>query len=216
MLTKLMGNVLADPSIAPAAEFLEDFTAPLGLFIGIVLFAVLLGVGFFGQRMFGFIRWSLVFVVGFVLGTGLVAPILQFFAPAISGLWVGVAVGLILAVLSRFIYNIVFVAVIGFDGFNICFNALLFPGITAMTKGNYVTSLAVAFVLVIFALAIRKYFEMILTSAIGGIALAFVVKSYFYNYAALLPLDPTTSAVILGLILTVPMVIYQYKNRIRF
>ena len=216
MLTKLLGPVLADPSIAPTADFITEFIEPLGLFIGVALVGLLLALGFFGQRMFGFVRWLLVFFIGFIVGAGYLAPALKDMAPSLDGLMVGVAVGLILAVLSRFIYNIVFVAVIGFDVFNICFNALFFPGLEALTKGNIPTSVLIALVFVVIALSIRKYFEMILTSGIAGVALAFVVKNRLYDYSSFIPLTPALSALILGLIVAVVMSIYQYKNRVRF
>lgn len=216
MLTKLFDTVMADPSIAPHVDFIQDFTEPLGLFLGIALAALLLALGFFGQRMFGFVRWALVFVVGFFAGAGWLAPALQKFAPALDALIVGVAAGLILAVLSRFIYNVVFVAVIGFDVFNICYNALFFPGLEAMTKENLPISIAIALVCVFIALVLRKYLEMIITSGIGGIALAFAIKSFLFDFTAFLPLAPVTSAVILGAVLAVVMLIYQYRNRIRF
>ena len=216
MLTKLIDTVFADPSIAPHVEFIEEFIEPLGLFIGVALVALLLGLGFFGQRIFDFVRWALVFIVGFFVGAGWLAPALQLLAPSLSAPIVGVAVGLILAVLSRFIYDIVFVSVIGFDAFNICFNALFFPGLVALTKGNIPLSVGIALVCVFLALTLRKYFEMIITSGIAGIALAFAVKSYLFDYTAFLPLAPATSAVILGAVVAVVMVIYQYRNRIRF
>lgn len=216
MLTKIFGTVLADPSIAPTVEFIEEFIEPIGMFIGVALIALLLGLGFFGQRIFGFVRWLLVFIVGFFAGAGFLAPVLQIFAPALKASVVGVAAGLILAVLSRFIYNVVFVAVIGFDAFNICFNALFFPGLVNLTKGNLPTSIAVALVLVVIALMLRKYLEMIITSGIAGIAIAFAVKSYIFDYTTFVPLESTVTALILGGILAVVMLIYQYRNRIRF
>ena len=216
MFTKIFGTVLADPSIAPTVEFIEEFIEPIGMFIGIALVALLLGLGFFGQRIFGFVRWLLVFIVGFFAGAGFLAPVLQIFAPALKASVVGLAAGLILAVLSRFIYNVVFVAVIGFDAFNICFNALFFPGLVNLTKGNLPISIAVALVLVVIALMLRKYLEMIITSGIAGIAIAFAIKSYIFDYTTFVSLDSAVTALILGGILAVVMLIYQYRNRIRF
>lgn len=216
MFTKLLETVFADPSIAPIIEAIESFIEPLGLFIGIALVSLLLGLGFFGQRIFGFVRWLLVFMVGFLTGAGVVGPLLQRLAPAANPLLIGLLIGLLLAVLSGFIYNVVFVAVIGFDVFNICFNALYFPGLVALTKGNIVVCAIITVVCIIIALSLRKYVEMILTSGIAGIAIAFAVKEYFYDFTAHIPLAPATSAVIMGLILTAVMFIYQYRNRIRF
>lgn len=216
MLTKLFDNVIADPSIAPYVEPFMDFIEPLALFFGILLVGLCLAVGFFGQRMFGFIRWALVFIVGFVAGAGLLAPIVKLLAPAINGLMVGVAVGLILAVLSRFIYNIVFIAVIGFDVYNICYSALFIPALANFSQGDMVKSIAVAVVCVLIALILRKYLEMIITAGIGGIGLAFAIDTKLFTYTNFLPLDATLGAIILGSVVALVMLVYQYKNRVRF
>ena len=216
MFTTFYDAAMADPSIAPYVDPFLDFVEPLGLFFGILLVALTFVLGFFGQRMFGFLRWTIVFADGFILGAGLLAPILKTVAPAISGLMVGLAVGLILAALSRFIYNMVFVGVIGFDVFNICFNALLIPALAGITKGNVAFSLGAALIIVIVALVFRKYFEMVLTAAVGGIGLAFALKAFIFNYTVLLPLAPATTALILGAIVAVVMLVYQFKTRIRF
>lgn len=216
MFTKLLETVFSDPSIAPTMEAIERFIEPLGLFIGIVLVSLLLGLGFFGQQIFGFVRWTLVFMVGFLLGAGVLAPVVQLIAPAVNPLLIGLLIGLILAVLSGFIYNVVFVAVIGFDVFNICFNALYFPNLESLTKGNIVVCAIITIVCIIIALSLRKYVEMIVTSGIAGIAIAFAVKNYFYDFTAHIPLAPATSALILGLVISAVMLVYQYRNRIRF
>lgn len=216
MLTKLFDTVIADPSIAPYVEPFMDFIEPLSFFFGIALAALCLLMGLFGQRMFGFIRWALVFVVGFVAGAGLLAPIVQKFAPAINALMVGLAVGLILAVLSRFIYNVVFVAVIGFDTYNICYSALFIPALESFSKGDMVKSIAVAVICVIIALILRKYLEMIVTAGIGGIGLAFAIDTKLFTYTNFLPLDATLCAIIFGSVITLVMLVYQFKNRIRF
>ena len=93
---------------------------------------------------------------------------------------------------------------------------MFFPGLVNLTKGNLPTSIAVALVLVVIALMLRKYLEMIITSGIAGIAIAFAVKSYIFDYTTFVPLESTVTALILGGILAVVMLIYQYRNRIRF
>ena len=70
-------------------------------------------------------------------------------------------------------------AYIGFDVYNICFGALFFVELTAYTQGNNQLSLMVAGGAVIIALFLRKYLEMLVTAAAGGIGVAFFMQKLF-------------------------------------
>lgn len=215
MFTEILDAVLAEPSIAPFKASYDAFIASISTFLPYVLIALCLIVGIFGKRLFGIIRVSLMFAVGFIASVYWCAPIVTKFVPSIPGYAVGIAFGILLAVLSRMIYDIVFAGVIGFDVYNICYNALFLVEITSLTKNNGVASLIIAIALIIVALVLRKYMEMLVTSGIGGIGLAYAVKG-IYDYTALLPLDSDTSAIFAGVVVAVVMFVIQFKNRIRY
>jgi hypothetical protein len=153
------------------------------------------------------------FAIGFVASVHWVAPLIRGFVPAIPAYAIGLALGVFAAVMSRFIYNAVYVGVIGFDTYNICFNALFLVEITAFTKGNLPVSIVVAVVAVVIALLLRKYLEMIITAVAGGVGVAFFAKQLF-DYTVYINLDPMTSIFIVGGALAIPMFIYQYYNRV--
>lgn len=212
MFTSIFESVMNEPSIAPYFASYNSFVASLGDFFPFIVIALSLIVGLFGRRLSGVIRTVLLFAIGFVASVYWLAPLVQPFA-AIPALYIGLAVGLLAAVLSRMIYNFVYIGCIGFDVYNICFNAIFFAEITAHTQGNLPLSLGVAAAAVALALFLRKYLEMIITAAAGGIGVAFFVKSLF-DYTASFSFDPNMTMLVAGAIVAVPLFIYQYYNRV--
>ncbi len=213
MFTSILNSVMNESSIAPFVATCKEYIASLGLAFPIILICLCLVVGLFGRRLSDTIRFLLLFAIGFVASVHWVAPFIQGFVPAIPAYAIGLAVGIFAAVMSRFIYNVAYVGVIGFDTYNICFNALFLVELTAYTKGNLAVSITVAVVATVIALLLRKYLEMIITAAAGGIGLAFFVQKIF-DYTVYINLDQMTAILIVGGVLAIPMFIYQYYNRV--
>ena len=212
MFVSIFDSVMNEASIAPFVATAKEYVASLGSLIYIGLIAVCLFVGLFGRRFSGLVRVSLLFAIGFVASVYWLCPMVAKVAPQIPGYAIGLAAGLFMAVISRLIYNGVYIGAIGFDVYNICFNAMMFESVTALTKGNLPVSIGVASVAVLFALVIRKYLEMLITAAAGGIGIAFCV-SKLYNYAELMNMELKVAMIIAGAVLALPMFIYQYRNR---
>ena len=215
MFTSIINAVMSEASIAPFFAAYETFVEALGIFYPTLLVALCLIVGLFGRRMSSVLRVVLLFAIGFVASVYWISPVITSFIPAIPAYAVGLAFGILAAVLSRMIYDFVYIGCIGFDTFNICFNALFLVELTAMTKGNLAISLVVAVIATIIALLLRKYLEMIITAVIGGIGVAHFAKM-LVDYTVHFNLDAGTSVVIVGLVLAIPMFIYQYYNRILY
>ena len=213
MFTSIINSVISEPSIAPFFATCKEYVASLGVAFPLILICLCLVVGLFGRRLSDPIRFLLLFAVGFVASVHWVAPLVQGFVPAIPGYAIGLAVGIFAAVMSRFIYNVVYVGCIGFDTYNICFNALLLVEITAFTKGNLPVCIGVAVVATVIALLLRKYLEMIITAGAGGIGLAFFMQKIF-DYTVYINLDTMTAILLVGGVVAIPMFIYQFYNRV--
>lgn len=207
--------MLQEPSIAPYYEIISGFLATFGLLLPVLAIVLSFVVGLYGRRLSGVIRVVLLFAIGFIASVHWLAPIVADYAPEIPALFVGLAAGCLVAVLSKMIYNLVYIGCIGFDVYNICFSALFFVEVTSLTQGNMYASLAVAAVAVLLALAVRKYLEMIITSAAGGLGVAFFMKSLF-DYTVYLPYEATVSILAVGVLVAVPLFIYQYRQRIYY
>ena len=213
MFTSILNSVMNESSIAPFVATCKEYIASLGLLFPFIIVCLGLIVGLFGRRLSDAIRFLLLFAIGFVASVHWVAPIIQGFVPAIPAYAIGLALGIFAAVMSRFIYNVVYIGAIGFDTYNICFNALFLAELTAFTKGNLPVSVGAAVVAVVIALLLRKYLEMIITAAAGGVAIAYFAKQLF-DYTVYINLDPMTALFIVGGGLAIPMFIYQYYNRV--
>lgn len=212
MLGSIFNSVLNEASIAPYAATAKEFIASLGVIFPIAIIALCLFVGLFGRRVSGLVRFLLLFAIGFFAAVHFVYPVICGVFPAVPGYAVGLAAGLLAAVLSKLIYNVAYIGVVGFAVYKICFDAMLFEQLTAMTKGDMNVSLAVAAAAVIIALILRKYLEMFITSLLGGLGVAFFVNNFF-DYASRINLANETVIVLAGLILMVPMFLYQLRHR---
>jgi hypothetical protein len=212
MLGSIFNSVLNEASIAPYAATAKEFIASLGVIFPIAIIALCLFVGLFGRRISGLVRFLLLFAIGFFAAVHFVCPVISGVFPAVPGYAVGLAAGLLAAVLSKLIYNVAYIGVVGFAVYKICFDAMLFEQLTAMTKGDMNVSLAVAAAAVIIALILRKYLEMFITSLLGGLGVAFFVNNFF-DYASRINLTNETVIVLAGLILMVPMFLYQLRHR---
>ena len=216
MFMTIIDSVMNESSIAPFTAAYNEFVASLGTVFPIAIIALSLIVGLFGRRLSDPIRFILLFAVGFVASVYWLAPLVTTFVPDIPAYAVGLTVGIFAAVMSRLIYNLVYVGCIGFDVYNICLNGIFLVEITAMTKGNLAASVGVAVGVTIIALVLRKYLEMIITAAAGGIGIAFFAKQFFDYTAMLGNMDPNTAMFVVGLVLAVPMFLFQYRNRVIF
>ena len=160
MFTSIFNSVMNEPSIVPFTAAFKEFIASLGGFYPLVLIALCLVVGLFGRRLSDVIRVVLLFAVGFVASVHWVAPLVQGFIPSIPAYVIGLAIGIFAAVMSRMIYNLVYVGCIGFDTYNICFNALFLVEVTALTKGNLYLCVGIAVaavvMVVIYKVIIKK------------------------------------------------------------
>ena len=215
MFMSIINSVMNESSIAPFTASFNEFIASLGVIFPIAMLAICLIVGLFGRRLSDAIRFLLLFAVGFVASVYWLAPMIATVVPAIPAYAVGLAVGIFAAVISRLIYNLVYVSCIGFDVYNICLNGIFLVEITSMTKGNFSASLAVALGVTVLALLVRKYLEMILTAGIGGIGAALLLKK-LYDYTVFVNFAPMTTAILLGAVIAIPMFIYQYYNRVLY
>lgn len=215
MFMSIISSVMYEQSIAPFTASVLAFVNSLGIFFPIIMIGLCLVVGLFGRRLSDVIRVLLLFAVGFVASVHWVAPFVQGVVPAIPAYVVGITCGIVVAVLSRMIYNLVYIGCIGFDTYNICMNALFVVELTSYTKGNLPVSIAVAVIVTIIALVLRKYLEMILTAGIGGIGAALLLKK-LYDYTVFVNFAPMTTAILLGAVIAIPMFIYQYYNRVLY
>ena len=212
MFTSILDSVMQEASIAPYVASISAFIESIGIAFPIALIVLSLLVGLFGRRLSDLVRVVLLFAIGFVASVYWLVPMIATVVPDIPGFAIGLAVGLFAAVMSRLIYNLVYVGCIGFDVYNICFRGLFIVELTSLTQGNITTSVTVAFVATLVALGLRKYLEMIITAAAGGIGVAYFVNQ-IYEYSASMGMEPMTAIILVGAVIAVPFFLIQFRNR---
>ena len=213
MFTQLINDFLADSSVAQYYGIVKDYLLQYKLYAAIGAAVLILIFGLYGQRLFGLVRWLLVFAAGFVAGVVFAAPFIQDFAKSANSLLIGALCGLVLAVLSKTIYNIAYIGAIGYGVFTVCYNAMFIPFLENYTKGNAKISAVVAVAFVIIALLLRKYLEMILTAGLVGFGLPILVNKFVYCFTVFVPLEPMYTICGIGLIFSAMMFIHQFRRR---
>ena len=213
-LREYLRTVYCEPSVLPVTLFFRDMLNAIDVALPYIVLIASLIIGFFGKRLFPYIRSIIFFGAGFVGGMLFCAPFVQQYIPAIPQLAVGIALGLLLAVLSRFVYNVLYVGAAGLGAFALCFYPLI-PQLAAYTHNNLPVCIAVGVVVALIVLLLRKYIEMVATASVSAWLFAFVTTLIF-DYPSYFPVDRAISMAVVEGALAVTMVIYQYKTRIRY
>lgn len=168
--SELYASVTAHDGIASLISTAEGYInmVPAAAVAGILLVLSLI-MAFFGKKLLGFMKFVTCFGVGYALGVYyLTAPIQGAFASIPS--WViGLVVGAVAALLCVLIYFLAYVVGFGYSVYLVLMGGYYLPEtITSFTKGNWIVSLAAAAVVIVIALLLRKWIEMLGTAALGG------------------------------------------------
>jgi hypothetical protein len=132
----------------------------------------------FGKKMFSVIRFVLFLGAGFLLGVHLLAPIILPVIEMLPPWLIGVVVGIVAAVLSKFLYYVVFAVAIGYSMYVLSFRTIL-DGVMTVEGGKHWGALLIAAVVVVLALLLRKYIEMLGTSLLAGWGLAETIRVWW-------------------------------------
>jgi len=123
---------------------------------------------FAGKRLLGFQKFVACFILGFEYGVLYVSPMLDDVV-AIDHWIAGLVIGLVAALLSKLIYFLAYVGIVGYAVYFIAYTGTYLPAeVAAFVQGNQLYSLIVALVAVVIVLLLRKWIEMLGTSALGA------------------------------------------------
>ena len=144
----------------------------------IVAFSVLIAL--FGKKMIGFLKFVFFFVVGFALGTHLLAPLIPE-EVTISAWIVGLVIAVVAGVLYRILYILLYSAVIGYGAY-IVFYTTLTPDGALFSLGRSLTCLVLAAAVLALAFVFKKFIEMIGTAVLGAWLSAAVFATQIYDF----------------------------------
>ncbi len=145
--------------------FVKDLL-PLAWILPAILAVLSLVQVFAGKKLLGLQKVIAFFVVGFACGAVFVTPLLA--SVVVLDAWiVGLIVGIVAALISKLAYFLAYVVAAGFGTYVLCMSDVLPAEITAFTKDTVVAIVAAVVVLVL-ALLLRKWIEMLGTACLGG------------------------------------------------
>ncbi len=181
-------------------------------YVHIVTFAFCVIVAFFGKKIFSLLRFLFFLFIGYAVGVVLVSPVLIEIMPTLPDWAVGVIIGFISAIVSKFLYFIAVAAVVGYSAY-----LAFFGGFLGFALGNSIVSLFISICAIVLIFILRKYIEMIITSALGawGVATALTVWWDYTKLDILVGVEWVGILIVSVIIATLGFIV-QFKMRERY
>ena len=183
LLTDLYNRIFADFNITELMNGMWWHLRYVKPFVPVVLL-ILYGVcAAAGKRCFPVIRFTSFFVVGFILGVYWLSPLVLGILPELPTWVIGIISGVVAGVLSKILYFAALGTVAGYSTYILCYQGLI-PGISSMTKDNWLVGIIAAVVVIAAVIFLLKYVEMVGTAMLGGFGMATVIRGW-YDYTAI-------------------------------
>ncbi len=182
-LTSIFKAITENPVIRSVWNGIMTLVAPIYTpFIVTVILLCLLST-FFGRKLIGLIKFLVFFVLGFVLATHFIAPLVPaqiHIAPWIIGL----VVALIVAVLSRFLYTLFYLVFFSYGTYATVFFLLLLNPAETYTNTKAIVCLFISIAVTVLAFVFRRYVEMAVTSVFGAWATVVLFARNIHNFTS--------------------------------
>lgn len=146
-----------------------------------VIFGVV--VAMFGKKMIGSLKFLFFFVVGFALGTHLLAPLIPS-EVTIAAWLIGLIIGVVAGVLYRFLYIMLYSVTVGYGAYIIFYNAFYLSNSPTYSAGKALTCLFFAAVVLVLAIIFRRFVEMVGTAVLGGWIASWIFAEQIYDFTA--------------------------------
>ena len=205
------------PDLAFIKGTVDSFYFKLGYLFALILVVLSLLIAFFGKKLLPILKFLGFFVIGFTAGAYFVTPLIEIllYIPA----WVsGLVIGVVCAVLYRFIYYALYAILVTYSGYVLCYTGAALVHGSEHTTVRAVTAIAVAAVITILAFILKKYVEMLYTAALGGAFVFASINSFAYEITSLEFISDFTwvAPLVFILVIGVPGFIVQVKTRKRY
>ena len=174
-------TVTENPTVSAIWNAFMGAIAPAFAIVMILVILFSVSVSLFGQRMIGALKFMFFFVIGFVIGVQLLAPVIPE-GVRIPPWIVGLVVALITSVLYRFLYIGLYSVVVGYSVYILCYNGFFLIATPEYTTFRAILCLVVSLVVLGLSFLLKKYIEMIFTSILGGWYATMIFIWYIYNF----------------------------------
>lgn len=180
-IVSLYYAMTANPDISNIWNGMMAAIEPARSMIMTVLVVLSVVVAMFGKKMIGFLKFLFFFIVGFAIGTHLLATLI----PAdvnIKAWLIGLIIAIVAGVLYRFLYIVLYSVTVGYGAYILLYNGFFISESISFTVGRALVCLAIAAVVLLFAFLFKRFVEMIGTAALGGWLASSIFAKQIYDF----------------------------------
>lgn len=180
-IVSLFTSVRQTEVISGCIDTVLSYIATVQWLVPWVLIALSAVLCLFGKRLMALVRFLGCFVLGFVGGVNYLAPLIRQ-AVEIPAWVVGIVIGVVAAVLSKYLYYLLVAVGCGYSMYILCYRGEALPFLTQYTAGNMVACLVVMAVTLILLFVLLRFVEMAATAAAGSALILLTVSRMLFNY----------------------------------
>ncbi len=206
----LWADICANQHIVVLRDCITPYLDMVAAYLPFILLALYAVVAFFGERLFGILRFLSFFATGFILGVYWLSPLVLEIIPTLPTWVIGTVAGIVAAVLSKALYFIALVVVAGYSAYLVSMSGMVLPSIA----GNYIVGIIVMAVAVVLVIVLRKFIARFGTAMLGGFGIATVVRGW-YDYTTLSPFVGREWLGVLVATLIVALIGFAVQHKIR-
>ncbi len=192
---------------------LWDMVSVIHPFVAYILLALALVELLFGKRLLGLQKFIGMFALGYAATVVYLVPVLADLIPALAdfGWIVGIVVGIIAILLRKVLYILLYIVAFAYIPYYLVYSG----SIVASIGGSLIFAGAAAGVVVVLALLLRKWVEMLGLSALGAFCITKVLDVKL-GVIDMIPFDGMIVGLAMVGVLTLIGFIIQVKTRKRY
>ena len=182
-------------------------------FLPFILFVLYIVVSCVGNKMFGFLRFCVFFITGFIIGVYTLSPLVLDVMPKLPTWVIGLITGIVSGVLSKVLYAIFLTSLLSYSTYSVLYSCVKFV-FPAISRGLISLSLISIGAVIVFMLFFTKYIEMGVTALLGGYGMACIFRGWYdYTSLGMFVGREWLGVLILTLVFALIGFIVQFKNR---
>lgn len=217
LLLWLFASLTADGEILGSNSDIINYLSGAMAYMPYILIGAGLIIALFGKKMGSFLKFVAFFGAGYVLGIHFLAPVIpsEVHIPA----WVvGLVVAFVAAILSKFVFGLTVSLSILYSVYRLCYHGFFLDPESGVAMGKAVTALAVAAIVLIIALVLFKYIEMLLFATLGAYMVTAGFSWAFFDLGSVAALGANSwilEVAVIG-VLALLAFAFQVKTRRRY
>ena len=182
-LGSFLSAMTSNPDLSSILQGILGATDPINTIFFTLLIVSCLCVAFFGRKIMGAVKFCAFFFAGFCVGTHFIAALLpsQIDIPS----WIiGIVIALIAAVLSKFLYVLLYFVFFGYGTYAFVFYLIMLNPAETYTNTKAIVCLILGVIVTVVAFVFRRFVEMAVTSLLGSWAAMCLTVKHICNFAA--------------------------------